>query len=397
MNKTVFLKKFRLQIILVMVLFLCSAGISGAKSDQKVRNLKKEAKGLERKIKKGKADVKTFARKENTIIASLNETDIAISKARKRITASRAGLAALEKEIGNTESASESLMKQIQISEDYASRRMVALYKLSRLGKMNMLASADSITDFFQRKIYLERILDYDQKVLENLGNNKIRFQTLLEDLNAQKKKKFSLESDYKKQIRVMSRKKARRSELLANIRSKKSLKLASVNALKKAAKALDKKIHALILKSRETEKPGKPLSGKFPKLKGLLKMPVKGKVISRFGKYKNAEFDVMNFRSGIGIKAGKGDPIRAVYAGKVLFSSWFNGYGNMLIIDHGNHYCTLYAHAEEVFKKEGDRVEAGEVIATVGDTGSMTGPGLHFEVRHNGKSVDPMKWLKKS
>ena len=125
--------------------------------------------------------------------------------------------------------------------------------------------------------------------------------------------------------------------------------------------------------------------------------MPVKGKVISRFGKYKNTEFDVMNFRSGIGIKAGKGDPIRAVYAGKVLFSSWFNGYGNMLIIDHGNHYCTLYAHAEEVFKKEGDRVEAGEVIATVGDTGSMTGPGLHFEVRHNGKSVDPMKWLKKS
>lgn len=395
--KTGFLKEFRLHIILVMVFFLCPVGISGAKSDKKIRNLRKEAKGIEHKIKKGKADIKAYAKKEKTVIASLNETDIAISKARKRIATSRAGLATLEKEIVNTESASETLMKQIQISEDYASRRMVALYKLNQLGKMNMLASADSITDFFQRKIYLERILDHDQNVLETLGNDKTKFQTLLEELNTQKKKKLSLESDYKEQIRVMSRKKARRSELLASIRSKKSLTLASVNALKKASKALDKKIHELILESRKTEKPGKPLSGKFPKLKGLLKMPVKGKVISRFGKYKNTEFNVMNFRSGIGIKAGKGDSIRAVYSGKVIFSSWFNGYGNMIIIDHGNHYCTLYAHAEEVFKKEGDRVEAGEVIATVGDTGSMTGPGLHFEVRHNGKSVDPMKWLKKS
>jgi septal ring factor EnvC (AmiA/AmiB activator) len=66
-----------------------------------------------------------------------------------------------------------------------------------------------------------------------------------------------------------------------------------------------------------------------------------------------------------------------------------------MIIIDHGNHFYTLYAHAEEIFKAKGDYVEAGEVIATVGDTGSMIGPKLYFELRHHGKPVNPLEWLK--
>jgi septal ring factor EnvC (AmiA/AmiB activator) len=102
-----------------------------------------------------------------------------------------------------------------------------------------------------------------------------------------------------------------------------------------------------------------------------------------------------MNFRSGIDIKSERGEPVQAVFAGKVLFADWFKGYGNMLIIDHGNSYCTLYANVEELFKQKGDAVESGEVIATVGDSGSLSGPGLYFEVRHHGKPEDPQLWLK--
>lgn len=288
-------------------------------------------------------------------------------------------------------------MKQIQVGEDYASQRMIALYKLNRLGKMHLLASADSVTDFFQRKTALERVLAYDREVLEDLAKSKAKLQKISDTLNAQKKKKLSLEAACKEQVRVMSRKKTKRSKLLADIRKKKSLTLASIDSLKQAAKALNRKVKAMFLKFRKSEKTERKKlpSGKFFALKGLLNMPVQGKVTSFYGKYKNAEFNVMNFRSGIDIKAKRGSPIKTVYAGRVLFSSWFKGYGNMIIIDHGNHFCTLYAHVEEVLKKQGDRVKTGETIATVGDTGSMTGPGLHFEVRHHGKSIDPMKWLK--
>ncbi|MFP4387749.1 MAG: murein hydrolase activator EnvC family protein, partial [Desulfococcaceae bacterium] len=80
---------------------------------------------------------------------------------------------------------------------------------------------------------------------------------------------------------------------------------------------------------------------------------------------------------------------------GEVIYAGWFKGYGNMIILDHGDHYYTLYAHAGELFKGEGDIVRSGEVIASAGHGGAMEGSGLHFEVRHHGKPLDPMEWLK--
>jgi septal ring factor EnvC (AmiA/AmiB activator) len=132
-----------------------------------------------------------------------------------------------------------------------------------------------------------------------------------------------------------------------------------------------------------------------FIKLKGLLNLPVNGKIISSYGHYRDAEFDVMNFRSGVLIRADRGEPIHAVANGTTLFADWFKGYGNMLIIDHGDHYYTVYAHLEALFKARGDSVDADEVIATVGETATPAGAGLHFEVRHYGKPEDPLAWLR--
>jgi septal ring factor EnvC (AmiA/AmiB activator) len=77
-----------------------------------------------------------------------------------------------------------------------------------------------------------------------------------------------------------------------------------------------------------------------------------------------------------------------------VIYADWFRGYGNLMIIDHGNDFCTIYAHAEEIFKSEGDSVDTDEVIGTVGDTGSLAGTKLYFEIRHKGKPIDPLAWL---
>jgi len=103
------------------------------------------------------------------------------------------------------------------------------------------------------------------------------------------------------------------------------------------------------------------------------------------------------NFRNGIDIKAEPGEPIRAVHEGNTIYADWFKGYGNMIIIDHGNNYCTIYAHAEELFKAKGDPVDINEVIGTVGETGSMTGTKLYFEIRYHGKPIDPLSWLKRN
>ncbi len=281
-------------------------------------------------------------------------------------------------------------------NEKYASQRIVALYKLNQLGKFNILASTDSLYDFFHRKIALEKILRQDEMVLEMLQKNQNELSLVRQNLDAQKKKKNALEKRLNTQIQEMTQKRQKRAQLLNKIRNKKALTLAAIESLKQSAEALDTTFIDF-----KKENPGKhPYADSSPHsftdLKGLLIMPVNGKIVELFGSYTNTEFNLVNFRSGINIRAERGEPILAVYKGITLYASWFKGYGNMIIIDHGDHYYTLYAHAEELFKTKGDPVEAGEGIATVGDTGSMAKPGLHFEVRYHGKPIDPAPWINK-
>ncbi len=91
---------------------------------------------------------------------------------------------------------------------------------------------------------------------------------------------------------------------------------------------------------------------------------------------------------------APKGQPVEAVFDGVVVFSDWLKEYGNVMIIDHGDHYHSLIAHAERLIKQVGDPVKRGETVATVGDTGSSRTARLYFEIRHHGKPVNPMEWL---
>jgi septal ring factor EnvC (AmiA/AmiB activator) len=240
-------------------------------------------------------------------------------------------------------------------------------------------------------------------------------------------------------QEQAVALEKGKRDRLLAEVREQKRLELASLEMLKEDALALDRKLisYAKAVSKKEeprpsvyvdkparktaveplepepakpsariskepapegrgAEKTGKDFTGqeRFDRLKGLLKMPVKGKVVNRFGSYHNPEYNITNFRSGIDIKARQGEPILAVHSGKVLYAEWFKGYGNMIILDHGNHYYTVYANIEELYKKTGDHVDRHETIATVGDTGSVMGPKLYFEIRHFGKPLNPMKWI---
>ncbi len=207
---------------------------------------------------------------------------------------------------------------------------------------------------------------------------------------------KLSLEAGLKKQISVMSDERAKRSSILAGIRNKRSLELAFLESLNQAAVDLNQAVKSLNIETGSLKQKMNISPKNFSSLKGLLNMPVKGKIVTSFGPHKNAKLNVVNFQSGIEIKADRGEPIRAVFDGQILYASWFKGYGNMIIIDHGDNYYTVYAHAEELFASKGDTIDIGDVVATVGDSGSIIGPSLHFEVRHHGKPVDPLKWIKK-
>lgn len=361
--------------------------------------VRKRAQHLSQEIEKGKEEVEAFSRKEIDIIRHLNDVELALNKSRKRSSELKAEIKTLDNQIDTASMAYDELIAQVQTNQDYVSKRLVALFKMHRLGQFQLLAAAETIHEFIQRKEALERILAYDEKIYTALMNQQAEIKSVLARLQSHKAKKNLRVVEYKKHIQLMTQERSLRSKLLAEIRSQKALELAAIEVLSQAAENLDQEIISLSnrIPSNEpvaVEKNSARLS--FSDFKGLLMMPVKGKITNLFGSYKNPKYNVMNFRSGIDISADKGEPIRSVFGGEVLYSNWFRGYGNMIIVDHGRKYYTVYAHLEEAFKSKGDIVETGEVIATVGDSGSITGSKLYFEVRHHGKPLDPLQWLKK-
>jgi len=152
----------------------------------------------------------------------------------------------------------------------------------------------------------------------------------------------------------------------------------------------------AALLKQLSTEEPATTEifadTSPFGSLKGNLAWPVEGKLINHFGSPKRSG-DLK--WQGVVINADSGTDIRAISAGKVVFADWFRNLGLLLIIDHGNDYMSLYGHNQNLLKKAGDWVRTSEIIATLGDSGGQTQPGLYFEIRKDGNPVDPIQWCR--
>lgn len=379
--------------------------VSDVTEDKKVqnkgrlKNSKTSADAINDQLRQAQSDLDTIARKEKAVLEEFDTAEEALNRVRRQVRVAENAMAELNARIDEIEARSRSLETEIRTGETYAAKRLTALYKLNWVGKIHLLATSDSFFDFVNRRSYMQKILSQDETFLESLNNDKLALESLLTQLNAKKAEKRSMELTLKDRLDRLNTQQNRRKALLEKIRGEKSLELAALKALRQASLDLDATVESI--QQPDDRKNEIPASDKnenkpFGTYKGLLSWPVKGKIISFFGPHRNRKYDITNFQSGINIQAERGEPIRCVAGGYAIFSNWFKGFGNMMIIDHGDHYYTVYAHLEEIFKVKGDRVEKNEVIATVGDSGSMIGPALHFEVRHHGKPIDPMQWIRK-
>lgn len=138
------------------------------------------------------------------------------------------------------------------------------------------------------------------------------------------------------------------------------------------------------------------PLKGQFAKLKGRLMMPALGKIVGRFGQARANVSGKSTTWKGLQIQAKQGSDVLACAAGQVVFSDWLRGFGNLIIIDHGDGFLSIYGNNESLYKSVGDRINRGDTIASVGNTGGEDVPGLYFELRHNGRPFNPLPWIGK-
>jgi septal ring factor EnvC (AmiA/AmiB activator) len=190
-----------------------------------------------------------------------------------------------------------------------------------------------------------------------------------------------------------------KKKALLVSLRREKETRSKQLRAMELAAARLQRMLDDL--SRRAAVKPGvsppAPSTGVgLDAMRGRLDWPVKGAVSAPFGKFTHPEFAAEIIRKGIDIEATRGEPIKAVERGRVVYAGHFSGYGNMVIVDHGERYYTIYGHLADMLKKNGDEVGRGEALGRVGASESMGGAKIYFEMRKDGRSVDPLTWLKK-
>ncbi len=372
-------------------------GSSSGTIERRLEEKRSRMSAVQRELTMTEQEIIELKDDEAKVIQELDRINFELSASRSSLRQTRSEMERIQDRMDRLNIQTNALVESMRKSQSYASRRLVAYYKLAQLGVAEVLVSADSFLDLWQTRADLERILEHDFEAWDRFLIQKRNLDALGRELTDQKARQDRLLKEYEEKEASLAQQKANRAKLTETIRATKQLRLASLASLQRASQELDQTIGSL---ERELESlsssPG-PLYRPFAELEGSLPMPVEGKIVELFGPYAHeGDYNIKGFRNGVNVMAKLGSPIRAVCDGRIVYADWFKGYGKIMIIDHGDHYYTLSAQLEELFKKRGDPVQTGEVIATFGDTAALTGPGLYFEIRHHGKPLNPMLWFKK-
>ncbi len=381
--------KTAVKISLVSGCLICCLpmGLPAESSD----SLTRQKQNIETRMHGEQSRVREFTRKETRLIQDLDAIDYRRNQARNRVNTLSSRIRELEETISVLQADRQDLACRIDERQTYAENRLAALYRMHAAGRLNMMAPPDTVFDFLVTRRAMEQVVNADYEIIDNLNKDLSRMQVLEPQLAEQKAAMDKFEQDLAQEIQIMTRTSEKKQTILHAIQHQKKMAHAALASLKESADALERQIADF-----EKQKESDPGVTAFSRQKGRLMPPVTGKIISRFGISQSGNYKSFTFQSGVDIRGDLGDPVRSVFKGDIVFAEWLKGYGNMVIINHGENYYTLYAHLQEMFTQKGDAVDAGEVIATLGDTGSLKGVCLHFEVRHHGKPVDPLKWFKK-
>jgi len=349
--------------------------------DKDITEKKKDLKDVKKEIHLTKEKEKRARGKESSILGTLHLLEVELYQKEKELKRMETQLDQTQERLQQTKHQTVGLSKAMDSTKEEFLSRLIALYKMGRVPVEGLLLTSDSYPDLLRLDKYLRVIIDYDARLVETYRYQvllKERYQEELMQDQIQWQRNISEIEEKKKEITKVSEEKR---ALLKSIQNQKVVYQKVLSELEERAKELQSLV-AKLEREKSLLAYGK---SKHETLKGKLTPPVQGKVISLF-KEKG--------QNGIEIKAPMGAEIRAILSGKVLYADWFKGFGNIMIIDHGDQTITVSGYCSALLKKPGDGVLQGEAIALIGSAGSLKGPCLYFEIRRHGKPQDPMEWL---
>ncbi len=386
-------------LILTFILFvvLFSYGDSSGDHSQKIKEESQRLKKIEQQIKSVKSEINNLQKKESGYLETLHKIEKLLRDTEKEFEAIKKDLELAQKEIKQSEDElileKEKLKKKTKLLEN----RLREIYKHRLTGYLEILFNSESFSDFLTRFRYVKNILSLDAEVINDIRqqmkkieNNKINLENREEILSLLKKEVEKEKENIEFSIKA-------KKSIINKIDSQKEAYLKSLKELEQSSQEI-KNIIERIYKQQEED--SKRVSQKEvpaiilkPK-KGILALPIQGKLISEYGRQKNADFNTYTFNSGIDISAPLGQVVRAAGSGEIIYTGSIKGYGQIIIIDHGGRITTLYAHLSKILIEIGEKVKKGQIVGQVGDSGGVSSTRLHFEVRVEGKPTDPMNWL---
>ncbi len=396
--------RFSLTIVLIVFVLAITGHAQTEDLDEKIETQANKLEQLRKDIDKLNAEIAGKKKTEKSTLKSLRrlERQIAMITDLKRELIRERSMK--QQQIDVLQATVDANAAKIMIMKERYARRALKAYKMGTQRDVELLLSAEDFNEVMRRGMYFGAIHRAEQQLLNDLEaliTENTRNQERLQGRLAEVDQNISEEE---RTARQLSQKKKKRNADLKKLKKDQRSLNQQIAEKKSAIEKIEKLIADLESQKQErlrelARRRGMTMeqaAGAFAKTRGQLSWPVDGRVVANFGNQKNERLGTITNNPGIDIAAAKGKPVRAVMDGIVVAITWIPSFGNTIILDHGAGYYTVYAHLEEIQVSMNAYVLRDQIIAKVGDTGSLDGAKLHFEVWQGDKKVDPRLWLKK-
>jgi len=375
-------------ILLFLCLFLSFSNVFASKNEDMVHYQNKLEK-LQKSIAKIQSHLKGSKKQRSHVITELKTLDVEISKTAKKLKNLEQAVQKIRGQTRKLKKDLNQLNKQLANQRALLSEQIRSAYSMGNQQNLKMLLNQQDPAQAGRTQVYFDYLNKArQQQIYAFMSTFELKQKTDAE-LQQSLLTQNSLLKTQKDKKRQRQKQRFQRKRLLAELSKKIKNQENTLDSLESSRGRIENLLKSL--GELLADIPSSPSENRpFSSLKGKLPWPVKGHFLGRFGQSKNTGDLKWN---GVLIKAKLGTPVRVISHGRVAFSDWLQGFGFITIVDHGDGYMSLYGHSESLFKQTGDWVQAGEVIATTGDSGGQPQSGVYFEIRSRGKPVNPSKW----
>ncbi|MBI5430522.1 MAG: peptidoglycan DD-metalloendopeptidase family protein [Nitrosomonadales bacterium] len=376
---------------------LCSLlliGTAQADQQQELENLRKKISAVQREINK-------TSESKSEAADDLRESERAISDINRRLAELAAQRQATDLKLNGLQAQERGLLGNLAQQQGLLNRLLYQQYLGGKQEHLKLLLSGRNPNQTARDLQYYRYIARDRASWLTLLRNNLARLDEVSKRMREQRAELASLQARQSAQRHLLEKQQRARQQTLGKISRQLRQQRREIKHLQRDENRLSQlvqKIAAMLAQRRSNSifrndnLPDDRFDGSpFPQLKGKLVLPVKGGVTNRFN---TPRPDSTVLWKGLFLRTSSGQAVKAIAAGRVVFADWLRGFGNLLIIDHGNNYMSLYGNNETLYKQVGDVLRGGDTIAATGNSGGNEDFGLYFELRHEGKPLDPMKWL---